>query len=111
MTPLPKYIEDFAKQLADYLESYDSGVPLLSAVTIASRPYLLWQYKKDDYLLDFQCEAPYIPENPLFSLVREVKLGFCSLFDALSFIRLVESTRQTANYPVIQLGMMPGLSL
>lgn len=101
-------INVFVEKLAQHLDSYDSGELFLSAIKIDEVSCLLCQYKRDDFILDF--DATYSGSSDC-DLGGESRITFQSIADALDFIMLVESKRQKSAYPAIVLGKMPGTVL
>jgi hypothetical protein len=101
-------INVFADKIAQHLDSYDSGGLFLSAIKIDEVSCFLCQYKRDDFILDFDatCSGSFDCD-----LSGESRITFESIAGALDFITLVESKRQKSAYPAITLGKMPGTVL
>lgn len=101
-------INVFADKIAKYLESYDSGELFLSVINVDGVSCLLCQYKRDDFILDFDATCSGRLDCDLNG---ESRITFQSIADALDFMTLVESKRQKSAYPAIKLGKMPGTVL
>lgn len=100
-------LDAHADELCQYLESHDSGHPFISTWTDGLKTYLLWQYKRDDFLIDFEDPEASNPSECLLGPLDIPLYKFGTLQNALNFIQVVESVRQNTKYPFVLLGAIP----
>ena len=103
-------LDALAKRLGAYADQVGGGYPLVTIVAQDGRQLLLWQYARQDIIID--CTAAEIAAPDEWSLEDALILQAPSIETAFELVRRTERLRQQdTDQPYLRFGPMPGTTL